>query len=169
MNKNHGNINDQESKVYIAKPKKNLALGDAIIGIITALLVAHFGAKFFEGSKKEILSMSAIAELQVILQNAKNYSITSTAFLPNKKEAFWKTAGVPLNALPWWSVCFEIELDTSKDAKINIAMSDFKNDEKCQVLYAEPQVLRWLSEPIYITNKRSDDNTSKEEDLLNFK
>ena len=89
--------------------------------------------------------------------------------LPNKKEAFWKTAGVPLNALPWWSVCFEIELDTSKDAKINIAMSDFKNDEKCQALYEQPQVLRWLSEPIYITNKRSDDNASKEEDLLNFK
>ena len=76
MNKNHENINDQESKVYIAKPKKNLALGDAIIGIITALLVAHFGAKFFEGGKKEILSMSAIAELQVILQNAKNYAVT---------------------------------------------------------------------------------------------
>ena len=167
MDKNHGNINDQEGKVYTAKPKKNLALGDAIIGIITALLVAHFGAKFFEGGKKEILSMSAIAELQVILQNAKNYSITSTAFLPNKKEAFWTTAGVPLNALPWWSVCFEIELDTSKDVKINIAMSDFKNDEKCQALYAEPQVLRWLSEPIYITNKRSDDNasTNKEEDF----
>ena len=167
MNKNHENINDQEGKVYITKPKKNLALGDAIIGIITALLVAHFGAKFFEGGKKEILSMSAIAELQVILQNAKNYSITSTAFLPNKKEAFWKTAGVPLNALPWWSVCFEIELDTSKDAKINIAMSDFKNDEICQALYAEPQVLRWLSAPIYITNKRSDDNasTNKEEDF----
>ena len=72
---------------------------------------------------------------------------------------------MPLNALPWWSVCFEIELDTSKDAKINIAMSDFKNDEKCQALYAEPQVLRWLSEPIYITNKRSDDNASKEEDF----
>ena len=110
MDKNHGNIHDQESKVYITKPKpkKNLALGDAIIGIITALLVAHFGAKFFEGGKKEILSMSAIAELQVILQNVKNYSITSTAFLPNKKEAFWKTAGVPLNALPWWAVCFEI-------------------------------------------------------------
>ena len=71
MNKNHRNINDQEGKVYIAKPKKNLALGDAIIGIITALLVAHFGAKFFEGGKKEILSMSAIAELQVILQNVK--------------------------------------------------------------------------------------------------
>ena len=165
MDKNHGNIHDQEGKVYTTKPKpkKNLALGDAIIGIITALLVAHFGAKFFEGGKKEILSMSAIAELQVILQNAKNYYITSTAFLPNKKEAFWKTAGVPLNALPWW--CFEIDLDTSKDAKINIAMSDFKNDEKCQALYEQPQVLRWLSEPIYITNKRSDDNTSKEEDF----
>ena len=49
--------------------------------------------------------------------------------------------------------------------KINIAMSDFKNDEKCQVLYEQPQVLRWLSAPIYITNKRSDDNTSKEEDF----
>ena len=167
MNKNHGNIHDQEGKVYTTKPKpkKNLALGDAIIGIITALLVAHFGAKFFEGGKKEILSMSAIAELQVILQNVKNHYITSTAFLPNKKEAFWKTAGVPLNALPWWAVCFEIELDTSKDAKINIAMSDFKNDEKCQALYEQPQVLRWLSEPIYITNKRSDDNASKEEDF----
>ena len=162
MNKNHGNIHDQESKVYIAKPKKNLALGDAIIGIITALLVAHFGAKFFEGGKKEILSMSAIAELQVILQNVKNHYITSTAFLPNKKEAFWTTAGVPLNALPWWSVCFEIELDTGKDAKINIAIpqNDFKNDEICQALYAEPQVLRWLSAPIYIANKRSDDNAS---------
>ena len=164
MNKNHGNINDQESKVYIAKPKKNLALGDAIIGIITALLVAHFGAKFFEGGKKEILSMSAIAELQVILQNVKNHYITSTAFLPNKKEAFWTTAGVALDALPRWSVCFEIELDTSKDAKINIAMtqSNFRNDEKCQALYEQPQVLRWLSAPIYITNKRSDDNDSKE-------
>ena len=160
MDKNHENIHEQEGNT--TKPKKNLSLRDAIIGIITALLVAHFGAKFFEGGKKEILSMSAIAELQVILQNVKNHYITSTAFLPNKKEAFWKTAGVPLNALPWWSVCFEIELDTSKDAKINIAMSDFKNDEKCQALYAEPQVLRWLSEPIYITNKRSDDNTSKE-------
>ena len=163
MDKNHENIHEQEGNA--TKPKKNLSLRDAIIGIITALLVMHFGSKFFEGGKKEILSMSAIAELQVILQNVKNYSITSTAFLPNKKEAFWKTAGVPLNALPWWAVCFEIELDTSKDAKINIAMSDFKNDEKCQALYAEPQVLRWLSEPIYITNKRSDDNTSKEEDF----
>ena len=163
MDKNHENIHEQEGNT--TKPKKNLSLRDAIIGIITALLVAHFGAKFFEGGKKEILSMSAIAELQVILQNAKNYSITSAAFLPNKKEAFWKTAGVPLNALPWWSVCFEIELDTSKDAKINIAMSDFKNDEKCQALYAEPQVLRWLSEPIYITKKRSDASASKEEDF----
>ena len=165
MDKNHENIHEQEGNT--TKPKKNLTLRDAIIGIITALLVAHFGAKFFEGGKKEILSMSAIAELQVILQNVKNYSITSTAFLPNKKEAFWKTAGVPLNALPWWSVCFEIELDTSKDAKINISMtqSDFKNDEKCQALYEQPQVLRWLSEPIYITNKRSDDNASKEEDF----
>ena len=65
MDKNHGNIHDQEGKVYTTKPKpkKNLALGDAIIGIITALLVAHFGAKFFEGGKKEILSMSAITEL----------------------------------------------------------------------------------------------------------
>ena len=165
MDKNHGNINDQEGKVYIAKPKKNLALGDAIIGIITALLVADFGAKFFEGVKKEILSMLAIVELRVILKNVKNYYITLQDFLPNKKEAFWETAGVALDALPWWSVCFEIDLDTSKDAKINIAMSDFKNDEICQALYAEPQVLRWLSAPIYITNKRSDDNASKEEDF----
>lgn len=146
------------------KPKKNLSLRDAIIGIITALLVMHFGSKFFEGGKKEIVSMPAIVELQVILQNVKNNYITFATFLPNKKEAFWKTAGVALDALPWWSVCFEIELDTSKDAKINISMtqSDFKNDEKCQVLYEQPQVLRWLSAPIYITNKRSDDNTSKE-------
>ena len=164
MDKKHRNIHNQERKVYIAK--KNLTFRDAIIGIITVLLVMHFGSKFFEGGKKEIVNMSAIVELQVILQNVKNYSITSTAFLPNKKEAFWKTAGVPLNALPWWSVCFEIELDTSKDAKINIAIpqNDFKNDEICQALYAEPQVLHWLSAPIYITNKRSDDNasTSKE-------
>ena len=160
MDKNHGNIHKQEGKVYIAK--KNLSLRDAIIGIITALLVAHFGAKFFEGGKKEILSVSAIVELQVILQNVKNNYITFATFLPNKKEAFWKTAGVALDALPWWSVCFEIELDTSKDAKINIAMSDLKNDEKCQALYEQPQVLRWLSAPIYITNKRSDDNASKE-------
>ena len=160
MDKNHENIHEQEGNT--TKPKKNLSLRDAIIGIITALLVAHFGAKFFEGGKKEILSMSAIAELPVILQNVKNYAITSSAFLPNKKEAFWKTAGVALDALPWWSVCFEIDLDTSKDAKINIAMSDFKNDEKCQALYEQPQVLRWLSAPIYITNKRSDDNDSKE-------
>ncbi|MDY4859416.1 MAG: hypothetical protein SO144_00800 [Campylobacter sp.] len=146
------------------KPKKNLSLRDAIIGIITALLVMHFGSKFFEGGKKEIVSMPAIVELQVILQNVKNNYITFATFLPNKKEAFWKTAGVALDALPWWSVCFEIELDTSKDAKINISMtqSDFKNDEKCQALYEQPQVLRWLSAPIYITNKRSDDNTSKE-------
>ena len=165
MDKNHENIHDQEGST--TKPKKNLSLRDAIIGIITALLVAHFGSKFFEGVKKEILSMLAIFELRVILKNVKNYYITSAAFLPNKKEAFWKTAGVALDALPWWSVCFEIELDTSKDAKINIAMSDFKNDEKCQALYEQPQVLRWLSEPIYITNKRSDDNasTNKEEDF----
>ena len=163
MDKNHGNIHKQEGNT--TKPKKNLSLRDAIIGIITALLVMHFGSKFFEGGKKEILSMSAIVELQVILKNVKNYYITSAAFLPNKKEAFWNTAGVALDALPWWSVCFEIELDTSKDAKINIAMSDFKNDEKCQVLYEQPQVLRWLSEPIYITKKRSDDNASKEEDF----
>ena len=160
MDKKHRNIHNQERKVYIAK--KNLSLRDAIIGIITALLVMHFGSKFFEGGKKEILSMSAIVELQVILKNVKNYYITLQDFLPNKKEAFWETAGVALDALPWRSVCFEIELDTSKDAKINIAMSDFKNDEKCQALYEQPQVLRWLSEPIYITNKRSDDNTSKE-------
>ena len=165
MDKKHRNIYNQERKVYIAK--KNLTFRDAIIGIITAVLVAQFGAKFFEGGKKEILSMSAIAELQVILQNVKNHYITSASFLPNKKEAFWTTAGVPLNALPWWSVCFEIELDTSKDAKINIAMSDFKNDEKCQALYGQPQVMRWLSAPIYIANKRSDDNasTNKEEDF----
>ena len=165
MDKNHENIHDQEGST--TKPKKNLSLRDAIIGIITALLVAHFGAKFFEGGKKEILSVSAIVELQVILKNVKNYYITLQDSLPNKKEAFWKTAGVALDALPWWSVCFEIELDTSKDAKINIAIpqNDFKNDEICQALYAEPQVLRWLSAPIYITNKRSDDNTSKEEDF----
>ena len=162
MDKNYENIHKQEGKVYIAK--KNLSLRDAIIGIITALLVMHFGSKFFEGGKKEIVSMPAIVELQVILQNVKNNYITFATFLPNKKEAFWKTAGVALDALPWWSVCFEIELDTSKDAKINISMtqSDFKNDEKCQALYEQPQVLRWLSAPIYITNKRSDDNTSKE-------
>ena len=163
MDKNHGNIHKQEGNT--TKPKKNLTLRDAIIGIITALLVMHFGSKFFEGGKKEIVSMLAIVELRVILKNVKNYYITLQDSLPNKKEAFWKTAGVALDALPWWSVCFEIELDTSKDAKINIAMSDFKNDEKCQVLYEQPQVLRWLSAPIYITNKRSDDNTSKEEDF----
>ena len=165
MDKKHRNIHNQERKVYIAK--KNLTLRDAIIGIITVLLVMHFGSKFFEGGKKEILSMLAIFELRVILKNVKNYYITSAAFLPNKKEAFWNTAGVALDALPWWSVCFEIDLDTSKDAKINIAMSDFKNDEKCQALYEQPQVLRWLSAPIYITNKRSDDNasTNKEEDF----
>ena len=165
MDKNHENIHEQEGNA--TKPKKNLSLRDAIIGIITALLVAHFGAKFFEGVKKEILSMLAIVELRVILKNVKNYYITLQDSLPNKKEAFWKTAGVALDALPWWSVCFEIELDTSKDAKINIAIpqNDFKNDEICQALYAEPQVLRWLSAPIYITNKRSDDNTSKEEDF----
>ena len=163
MDKNHGNIHKQEGNT--TKPKKNLTLRDAIIGIITALLVMHFGSKFFEGVKKEIVSMLAIVELRVILKNVKNYYITLQDSLPNKKEAFWKTAGVALDALPWWSVCFEIELDTSKDAKINIAMSDFKNDEKCQVLYEQPQVLHWLSAPIYITNKRSDDNTSKEEDF----
>ncbi len=165
MDKNHENIHEQEGNT--TKPKKNLSLRDAIIGIITALLVAHFGSKFFEGGKKEILSMSAIFELQVILKNVKNYYITLQDSLPNKKEAFWEAAGVALDALPWWSVCFEIELDTSKDAKINIAMSDFKNDEKCQALYEQPQVLRWLSAPIYITNKRSDDNasTNKEEDF----
>ena len=165
MDKNHENIHEQEGNT--TKPKKNLSLRDAIIGIITALLVAHFGSKFFEGVKKEILSMLAIVELRVILKNVKNYYITLQASLPNKKEAFWEAAGVALDALPWWSVCFEIELDTSKDAKINIAIpqNDFKNDEICQVLYAEPQVLRWLSAPIYITNKRSDDNTSKEEDF----
>ncbi|MCI6343738.1 MAG: hypothetical protein MSH30_02105 [Campylobacter sp.] len=162
MDKNYENIHKQEGNT--TKPKKNLSLRDAIIGIITALLVMHFGSKFFEGGKKEIVSMPAIVELQVILQNVKNNYITFATFLPNKKEAFWKTAGVALDALPWWSVCFEIELDTSKDAKINISMtqSDFKNDEKCQALYEQPQVLRWLSAPIYITNKRSDDNTSKE-------
>ena len=165
MDKKHRNIHNQERKVYIAK--KNLSLRDAIIGIITALLVMHFGSKFFEGGKKEILSMSAIVELQVILKNVKNYYITLQDSLPNKKEAFWEAAGVALDALPWWSVCFEIELDTSKDAKINISMSDFKNDEKCQALYEQPQVLHWLSAPIYITNKRSDDNasTNKEEDF----
>lgn len=164
MDKNHGNIHDQEGSANTTKPKKNLTLSDAIIGIITALLVMHFGSKFFEGGKKEIVSMLAIVELQVILRNVKNYYITLQASLPNKKEAFWETAGVALDALPWWSVCFEIDLDTSKDAKINIAMtqSDFKNDEICQALYEQPQVLRWLSAPIYITNKRSDDNTSKE-------
>lgn len=164
MDKNHGNIHDQEGNANTTKPKKNLTLSDAIIGIITALLVMHFGSKFFEGGKKEIVSMLAIVELQVILRNVKNYYITLQASLPNKKEAFWETAGVALDALPWWSVCFEIDLDTSKDAKINIAMtqSDFKNDEICQALYEQPQVLRWLSAPIYITNKRSDDNTSKE-------
>ncbi|MDY3776869.1 MAG: hypothetical protein SOZ73_06545 [Campylobacter sp.] len=162
MDKNHENIHEQEGNT--TKPKKNLSLRDAIIGIITALLVMHFGSKFFEGGKKEILSMSAIVELQVILRNVKNYYITLQDSLPNKKEAFWEAAGVALDALPWWSVCFEIELDTGKDAKINIAIpqNDFKNDEICQALYAEPQVLRWLSAPIYITNKRSDDNTSKE-------
>ncbi|MDY3664306.1 MAG: hypothetical protein SO045_06855 [Campylobacter sp.] len=160
MDKNHENIHEQEGNA--TKPKKNLTLRDAIIGIITALLVAHFGAKFFESVKKETISMLAIVELRAILKNVKNNYITFATFLPNKKEAFWKTAGVALDALPWWSVCFEIELDTSKDAKINIAMSDFKNDEKCQALYEQPQVLRWLSAPIYITNKRSDDNTSKE-------
>lgn len=162
MDKNYENIHKQEGNT--TKPNKNLSLRDAIIGIITALLVMHFGSKFFEGGKKEIVSMPAIVELQVILQNVKNNYITFATFLPNKKEAFWKTAGVALDALPWWSVCFEIELDTSKDAKINISMtqSDFKNDEKCQALYEQPQVLRWLSAPIYITNKRSDDNTSKE-------
>ena len=163
MDKNHGNIHKQEGNT--TKPKKNLSLRDAIIGIITALLVAHFGAKFFEGVKKEILSMLAIVELRVILKNVKNYYITFATFLPNKKEAFWEAAGLALDALPWWSVCFEIDLDTSKDAKINIAMSDLKNDEKCQALYEQPEVLRWLSEPIYITNKRSDDNASKEEDF----
>ena len=163
MDKNHENIHEQEGNA--TKPKKNLTLRDAIIGIITALLVMHFGSKFFEGGKKEILSMSAIVELRVILKNVKNYYITLQDFLPNKKEACWETAGVALDALPWWSVCFEIDLDTSKDAKINIAMSDFKNDEKCQALYEQPQVLRWLSEPIYITNKRSDDSASKEEDF----
>ncbi|MCI6178270.1 MAG: hypothetical protein MR658_05535 [Campylobacter sp.] len=165
MDKNHGNIHKQEGNT--TKPKKNLTLRDAIIGIITALLVAHFGAKFFESVKKETISMLAIVELRAILKNVKNNYITFATFLPNKKEAFWKTAGVALDALPWWSVCFEIELDTSKDAKINIAMSDFKNDEKCQALYEQPQVLRWLSAPIYITNKRSDDNasTNKEEDF----
>lgn len=165
MDKNHENIHEQEGNA--TKPKKNLTLRDAIIGIITALLVMHFGSKFFEGGKKEILSMSAIVELRVILKNVKNYYITLQDFLPNKKEAFWETAGVALDALPWWSVCFEIELDTSKDAKINIAIpqNDFKNDEICQALYEQPQVLRWLSAPIYITNKRSDDNTSKEEDF----
>ena len=160
MDKKHRNIHNQERKVYIAK--KNLTLRDAIIGIITALVVMHFGSNFFEGVKKEIVSMLAIVELRVILKNVKNYYITLQDSLPNKKEAFWKTAGVALDALPWWSVCFEIDLDTSKDAKINIAMSDFKNDEKCQALYEQPQVLRWLSAPIYITNKRSDDNVSKE-------
>ena len=162
MDKNHKNIHKQEGNT--TKPKKNLNLRDAIIGIITALLVAHFGSKFFEDVKKEILSMLAIVELRVILKNVKNYYITLQASLPNKKEAFWKTAGVALDALPWWSVCFEIDLDTSKDAKINIAMtqSNFRNDEKCQVLYEQPQVLHWLSVPIYITNKRSDDNASKE-------
>ena len=167
MYKNHENIHEQEGNA--TKPKKNLTLRDAIIGIITALLVMHFGSKFFEGGKKEIVNMSAIVELQVILRNVKNYYITLQDSLPNKKEAFWEAAGVALDALPWWSVCFEIELDTSKgkDAKINIAMSDFKNDEICQALYEQPQVLRWLSAPIYITNKRSDDNasTNKEEDF----
>lgn len=165
MDKNHENIHKQEGNT--TKPKKNLSLRDAIIGIITALLVMHFGSKFFEGGKKEILSMSAIVELRVILKNVKNYYITLQDSLPNKKEAFWEAAGVALDALPWWSVCFEIELDTSKDAKINIAIpqNDFKNDEICQALYEQPQVLRWLSAPIYITNKRSDDNTSKEEDF----
>ena len=162
MDKKHRNIHNQERKVYIAK--KNLTFRDAIIGIITVLLVMHFGSKFFEGGKKEIVNMSAIVELQVILKNVKNYYITFATFLPNKKEAFWEAAGLALDALPWWSVCFEIELDTSKDAKINISMtqSDFKNDEKCQALYEQPQVMRWLSAPIYITSKRSDDNTSKE-------
>ena len=162
MDKNHENIHEQEGNS--TKLKKNLTLRDAIIGIITALLVMHFGSKFFEGVKKEIVSMLAIVELRVILKNVKNYYITSAAFLPNKKEAFWNTAGVALDALPWWSVCFEIDLDTSKDAKINIAMtqSNFRNDEKCQALYEQPQVLHWLSAPIYITNKRSDDNASKE-------
>ena len=70
MDKNHENIHKQEGNT--TKPKKNLSLRDAIIGIITALLVMHFGSKFFEGGKKEIVNMSAIVELQVILQNVKN-------------------------------------------------------------------------------------------------
>lgn len=166
------NIYEQEGKVYLSKKKekKNLSLRDAIIGIIAALLVAHFGAKFFDDSKKELVNISAINDMQTVIQNVKNHYIT-LGVSSNSKEAFWNTAGVPLNALPWWSVCFEIGLETSKDAKINIAItqSNFKNDEKCQALYAEPQVMRWLSAPIYITNKKSDENVSKEEYLFNFK
>lgn len=175
MDENHGNIHGQEGKVYLSKKKekKNLTLRDAIIGIITVALVAHFGTKFFDDSKKELVSMSAISDLQIILQNVKNHYITLGALGANTKEAFWTTAGVPLNALPWWSVCFEIGLETSKDVKIVLSKttSDFTNDEKCQALYIEPQVIGWLNAPIYITNKKSDNNASanEEEDLFNFK
>lgn len=154
---NYDNIHGQDGKIYTTKPqpKKRLSLREAIIGIITALLVAHFGAKFFDDGKKELVSMSAITDMQTIIQNVKNHYIALGALGSSPKEAFWQVAGVPLSALPWWTVCFDIGLESGKDAKIRITMtqSDFKDDERCVDLYSQPQVQRWFSAPIYITNK----------------
>ena len=126
---------------------KNLSIKEAILGIITVALVAHFAPKIFGDAKGELVSMNAVADMQMAFRNAKQFAVSiSGSEQKNEEELFWQ--GTALGIKPWWASCFYLALNSGKTGYIKITQKhDFNSAEeskKCSELYAEPQIQRWL-------------------------
>ena len=126
---------------------KSLGIKDAILGIITVALVAHFAPKIFGDAKDELVSMNAVADMQMAFRNVKQFAVpVSGATKVDEEELFWQ--GTAFDKKPWWSRCFHLALNSTDTSYIKITKNtDTKSErdtKQCDWLYEEPQIQRWL-------------------------
>lgn len=136
------------------KKKKKIRVFDIILIFAGIALLANFAPSFFKDKKNEFVSMSAVSEMRQNIRNAMNFAIKvpDTDFGDSKK-AFIDASGLEID--PWWLKCVSVELVSGKPSYISITKitPPKESKERCDALYAEPQLKRWLKGNLYITNE----------------
>ena len=146
--------------------KKGINLFDILLIFIIITLVAQFAPKFLNDKKNEFVSMSATSEMRQNIRNAMNFAIkVPDADLGDTKNAFIEASGLKGLPTPWWLNCVNVELIMNKPAYISITKitPEKKYKGRCDALYEEPQMKRWLKGYLYISNEtleQIDDNTA---------
>lgn len=138
------------------KQKKGIKVFDILLFFIAIALIVQFAPKFYSDKKNELVSMSATSEMRQNIRNAMNFAIkVPDADLGDSKSAFIEASGLKGLPEPWWMKCVNVELIMGKDAYISVSKIDPEKElkEKCDSLYAEPQMKRWLSGNLYISNE----------------